>query len=121
MRISATTLALALPTLAAAHDYTVGDLRIIHPRILETAATAKSGGYVTIVNEGATADALIDIEADFPRLMLHESYRRGRLMRMQHVDKITVPADGIAELAPGGYHVMIMGLSSPSRPATRCR
>jgi copper(I)-binding protein len=112
--LATTTLALAVPAVAAAHDYTVGDLQIIHPRIFETSATAKAGGgYVTIANNGGTADALTGVDADFPKVMLHESYEEDGVMRMQHVDAIAVPADGIAELAPGGYHVMFMGLSEP--------
>jgi len=112
--LAITAFALVVPALAAAHDYTLGDLRIIHPRIFETSATAKAGGgYVTIANEGETDDALVGVAADFPKVMLHQSYEEDGVMRMRHVEKLAVPADGIAELAPGGYHVMFMGLSAP--------
>lgn len=110
----ATGLALALPAAAFAHDYTLGDLEIIHPMIFETAASAKAGGgYLTIANDGKTDDALIGVAADFPGVMLHESYEEDGVMRMRHLDRLTVPADGIVELAPGGYHVMFMGLDEP--------
>jgi len=112
--VIATALAFAVPGLAAAHDYILGDLEIIHPRIFETAATAKAGGgYVTIANEGGTADALIGVDADFPRVMLHRSTEEDGVMRMRHVDEISLPAGELVELAPGGYHVMFMGLSEP--------
>jgi len=111
---TALTLALALPALAAAHDYKLGDLEIIHPRIFETAPTAKTGGgYVTIANEGATDDALVAARADFPKVQLHHSFEQDGVMKMEHLEKIDVPAGGIAELAPGGYHVMFMGLTGP--------
>ncbi len=110
----ATTLALALPSLAAAHDYMLGDLQIIHPRVFATAATAKTGGgYVTIANDGETDDALIGVRGDFPKVEVHESYEEDGVARMRHIEKLAIPADDIVELAPGGYHVMFMGLSDP--------
>ena len=110
----ATTLALALPGLAAAHDYMLGDLQIIHPRVFATAATAKTGGgYVTIANDGETDDALIGVRGDFPKVEVHESYEEDGVARMRHIEKLAIPADDIVELAPGGYHVMFMGLSDP--------
>ncbi|MBZ0123576.1 MAG: copper chaperone PCu(A)C [Roseovarius sp.] len=110
----ATALALSLPTLAAAHDYRLGDLEIIHPRIFETAATAKAGGgYVTIANTGDSADALIGVSAAFPMVQLHESFEQDGVMRMQHIERLEIGAGEIVELAPGGYHVMFMGLTEP--------
>lgn len=109
-----TIIALVLPAFAAAHDYTFGDLEIIHPRIFETAATAKAGGgYVTIANNGETDDALIGVRADFPKVEIHESYEEDGVHKMRHVESVAVPAGGIVDLAPGGYHVMFMGLSEP--------
>ena len=32
---------------------------------------------------------------------------------MRHIEKLAIPADDVVELAPGGYHVMFMGLSDP--------
>lgn len=108
------TLAASLPMIAAASDYTFGDLEIIHPRVFETAATAKAGGgYVTIANKGESDDALIGAKADFPKVEIHESYEEDGVHKMQHVERIAVPAGEIVELAPGGYHVMFMGLSDP--------
>ena len=111
---TATAVALALPGLAAAETVTAGDLQITDARIFETAPTAKAGGgYATITNPGDSADALIDVAADFPKVELHESYEEDGVMKMQHVERLEIPAGGSAELAPGGYHVMFMGLSEP--------
>lgn len=110
--LSALAITLALPVLAAAHDYRLGDLEIIHPRIFETAART-GGGYVTIANNGDTDDALIDARADFPKVQVHESYEEDGVARMRHVERIALPAGETVELAPGGYHVMFMGLPGP--------
>ena len=110
----AATLALALPTFAAAHDYTLGTLEIGHPMAYETAATAKSGGgYVTITNTGDNADALIGAKAEFPKVQIHQSYEEDGVAKMRHVEKIELPAGETVELAPGGFHVMFMGLAEP--------
>jgi len=104
----------AIPAFAAAHDYKIGDLHIIHPMAFQTAETAKAGGgYLTISNDGDTDDALIGVTGDFPKVMLHKSEEVDGIATMTHVDRIEIPAGEIVELAPGGYHVMFMGLSDP--------
>lgn len=111
---TATALALGLPALAAAHDYKLGDLEIIHPYMFETGATAKAGGgYVTIANTGDSADTLVSVSADFPMVQLHESIEKDGVMSMQHVERLEIGAGETVELAPGGYHVMFMGLAEP--------
>lgn len=110
----ATALALSLPVLATAQDYKLGDLEITHPYIFETAATAKAGGgYVTIANTGDSADALVGLSADFPMVQLHESFEQDGVMRMQHVERLEIGTGETVKLAPGGYHVMFMGLTEP--------
>lgn len=112
MRIQrAAALLCVLPALASADDRVLGDLQIINPRAIETAATAQTGvGYLTIGNTGETDDALIAVEADFPKVMLHESVEQDGVASMRHVDRVDLPAGGMIELAPGGLHVMFMGL-----------
>lgn len=106
-----TAAALMLPGLAMAHDFQAGDLKISHPMSFETPISAKAGaGYMTITNEGDTADSLIEVRADFPRVMLHKSEEKDGIATMSHVDKIDIPAGGTVELVPGGFHVMFMGL-----------
>ncbi len=105
-------LTLSLPTLATAHDFKVADLEIHHPVAFETPRAAKSGaGYLMIVNNGTTDDSLLEVRADFPKVMLHLSEEKDGIAKMTHVDKIDVPAGETVELAPGGLHVMFMGLA----------
>ncbi len=104
-------LALGLPTVAVAHEFKVADLEIHHPMAFETPRAAKSGaGYLMIVNHGDTDDSLLEVRADFPKVMLHLSEEKDGIAKMSHVDKIVVPAGQSVELAPGGLHVMFMGL-----------
>ncbi|MHA3977288.1 copper chaperone PCu(A)C [Halovulum sp. GXIMD14794] len=110
-------LLLAVPAFASqAHEYTLGDLVIDHPMAFETAPMARAGGgYLTVTNNGDTADALVDVRADYPRVEIHESVEKDGVARMQHVERIEIPAGKTVELAPGGYHVMFMGLDDDNR------
>lgn len=106
--------ALSLSTAAIAHEYSAGELSIDHPMAFETAATAKvGGGYMTITNTGETADTLVGVKADFPRVMIHQTVEEDGIAKMKHVDGVEIPAGESVELTPGGYHVMFMGLDAP--------
>lgn len=98
---------------AQADDYTLGDLRIDHPRAFETAKSANvGGGYMTITNNGTTDDTLTAVRvAEIPRIELHlsETDTNG-VARMTKQDGIRVPAGETVTLMPGGLHVMFMGL-----------
>lgn len=106
-------LALSLLTMhATAHEVTTETLVIDHPYALETPATAMSGaGYMTITNSGAEPDRLLAVRADFPRVTLHgtETDTQG-VTRMVSVEGIEIAPGRTVTLAPGGMHVMFMGL-----------
>jgi periplasmic copper chaperone A len=103
--------ALAIATPASAHEFTAGDLVIHHPYLYETPPLAMSaGGYMTIENNGDAPDQLIGVEAEGFKAALHESIEKDGMHMMQPIDSLEIPAHGSAELAPGGYHVMITGL-----------
>ena len=105
--------AFALLTLpAAAHEVTTDSLVIDHPYALETVATAMSGaGYMTITNTGSEPDRLLSVRADFPSVTLHgtETDAQG-MTRMIPVEGIEIAPGATVSLAPGGMHVMFMGL-----------
>jgi len=70
--------------------------------------------YLTIVNSGSTADKLIAVESPVAGMAhLHTEIDDHGIMRMRPVDAIEVGAKGKATLAPGGYHIMLMGLKHP--------
>ena len=107
--------ALILSTgIATAHDYTVGNLEIMHPMAFETPKMAQAGaGFLTITNTGNTDDVLLEVRADFPKVEVHTTEESDGVARMMHVDNLPIPAGETVELAPGGYHVMFMGLEAP--------
>ena len=98
---------------ALAHDYQIGDLTIAHPMAFDTATTAQTaGGFLSVTNNGAEADRLLAVEADFPRVQIHTTQMDGDVARMMHLeDGLEIPAGETVMLAPGGHHVMFMGLN----------
>ncbi len=66
-----------------AHDFKIGDLVINHPMAFETPKTAMTGGgYLSITNNGTQTDRLIEVQADFARVMLHTTEMKDDIARM---------------------------------------
>jgi hypothetical protein len=81
-------------------------------------ATAMPGGagaaFMTIVNGGAVADRLVKAASPVAEVTeLHTHLHEGGVMKMRAVPFIEVPANTATRLAPGGLHVMLIGLKAP--------
>jgi periplasmic copper chaperone A len=77
------------------------------------AGQGAGGGFLTL-RGGAAADRLLSASSPVAqRVELHTMRMEGNVMRMHEVDAIEVPAGATVELAPGGLHVMFMGLQQP--------
>jgi copper(I)-binding protein len=50
------------------------------------------------------------------KVELHEVRNEAGVMAMRPIDKLSVPAGGVVELKPGGYHVMLLGLKRDLNP-----
>lgn len=98
---------------ATAHEVRTRSLVIDHPYALETTATAMSGaGYMTITNTGPEPDRLIAVRADFPVVTLHATVTDAQgVSRMIRVESIAIAPGETVVLAPGGMHVMFLGLN----------
>jgi periplasmic copper chaperone A len=79
-------------------------------------ATA-GAAYMRIANTTTADDALVAASVDpsvATMVEIHETVAgQGGMMEMHPVQRIAVPAGGSVDLAPGGYHVMLMGLTAP--------
>ena len=103
-------------------DYTLGQLEIGHPWTRATAPTAPSGGgFLTVANNGTTADRLVAARSSAAQqVQIHEMKMDGNVMRMRELEKgLEIPAGGKVTLAPGGLHLMLMGLKAPLVKDTR--
>lgn len=69
--------------------------------------------YMTIRNPGSQPDRLLKAATDAAKAVeLHTvSQDNSGVMAMHPVDGIDVPANGEATLQPGGFHIMLIGLT----------
>lgn len=69
--------------------------------------------YLTVRNRGARGDALVGATTDIAeRVETHETVMKDGRMTMRLVPGgFDVPAGGSLELAPGGMHLMLFGVS----------
>lgn len=109
-------LALALCGGALAHDYRLGDIAIGHPFARATPPGAPTAAaYLSLANEGPAEDRLLGaVGAIAERIEIHESTLTDGVARMRPVeDGLAIPPGETVELAPGGYHLMLVGLDRP--------
>lgn len=102
-------------TVLQAQSVTVGDVHIEHPWARPLPAISKNGAvYMSIKNRGVIDDSLVSGSSPVSeRVELHTHIHENGMMMMRPVEKIEVPAGGKAALAPGGAHLMLIGLNSP--------
>lgn len=90
---------------------------VIHePWARATAPAMKNGAaYLTIENRGRAADRLVSASAAIAaRVELHRTeIGENGVMRMREARGIEIPAGESVKIAPGGYHVMLVGLKGP--------
>ena len=87
-------------------------LRIGHPWTRPTPPGAAAAvGYLRIDNDGPVADRLLGGSSPLvDRIEVHQVTLIGGVMRMRPVvGGLTIPAHGTATLAPGGFHLMLIG------------
>ena len=100
---------------ALADSIKAGDLTIDAPWARATPKGASVGaGYLTIKNNGATADKLTGVTADFATVQVHEMKMEKGVMQMREVaGGLEIPAHSTVKLAPSGYHLMFIDLKHP--------
>ncbi|HVY19896.1 MAG TPA: copper chaperone PCu(A)C [Bauldia sp.] len=105
-------LALASPALAA--PVTVGSLAIDAMWTRATPPGAPSaGGYLTITNTGSEADTLTAVASPMAGMSdIHVMETKDGVMTMHGLEGgLPIPAGGTVTLAPGGFHIMFIGLT----------
>ena len=71
-----------------------------------------SAGYLTVINNRETAIAIVGASSNVSEeTELHTTRKIDGLMRMEQLDGLAVAPGEWAELAPGGTHLMLLGLA----------
>ncbi|PWC78037.1 copper chaperone PCu(A)C [Azospirillum sp. TSH64] len=101
---------------ALAHGFKAGAIEIGHPWARATAPSAPNGGaYLSLTNTGTTEDRLVGASTPAAeKAELHTHLNENGVMKMREVaGGIPVPAGEAVKLAPGGLHIMLLGLKQP--------
>lgn len=113
---------LALPAAPAARaqEVTAGALRIAAPWTRAMRAGGTGAGFMTIRNTGTAPDRIVAARSPLAGVMeLHTHVRDGDVMRMRPVPAIDLPPGQEVRLAPGGLHLMLIGLTQALEPGGR--
>ena len=94
---------------------------LAEPLIIEAAqvravppGSQASAAFMTLRNPGEQDVVLVEASSPAADVMeLHNHEDVNGVMQMRQVAQITVPAGGSVELAPGGLHLMLIGLTAP--------
>ena len=71
-----------------------------------------SASFLILKNTNDKETALIKATSDVAKnVELHEHVHDNGMMKMRQVAKIVIPANGETILKPGGYHIMLIGLT----------
>ncbi|MBP2230590.1 copper chaperone PCu(A)C [Azospirillum agricola] len=100
---------------ALAHDYKAGPIAIDHPWARATAPSAPNGAAYFVLNSvGPDGDRLLSASTPVAeKAELHTHLMDNGVMKMRPVNAIEVTPGSPAALAPGGLHVMLLGLKQP--------
>ena len=98
--------AMATPSMAMA-EVTVKDAyaRAVPPGQMNSAS------FMMLNNDDEKSVSLVSGSSSVAKVVeLHNHINENGVMKMRQVEKIDIPANGMAHLQPGGLHVMLIGL-----------
>jgi len=89
-----------------------GDIEIHDSWSRPTAQGENAAVYFQIHNHSQNADELIGVSTNVSDVAeIHESKMENDVMKMNMVPSISLSADEEVNFAPGGYHVMLVGIN----------
>jgi copper(I)-binding protein len=104
---------------ASAHNYTQGDIKIGH--VWASATTSKTGAaYVPLMNNGKEEDALTGAETPVAaEVQFHQTKIENSVAKMRRLKEVKLPPGEKVLFAPGGLHLMLIGLKEPLQDGGR--
>ena len=112
--LAALLLASAAPAAAAESG-----IQALHAWSRPAAADGTGVGYLTLANHGK-ADALTGVETSLAqKVEMHATSMTGGMMKISAEPRVPLPAGSRVSFAPGGRHLMLIGLKHALRPGDR--
>ena len=111
MKTIALLVASVLSASSFAQDAKIGSITVAHPWARATPGAVKNSAAFMVFDNTGTADKLISVTGDVAKeIQIHSMITEAGVMKMREIKSLDIPANGKAELKPGGFHVMLIGL-----------
>jgi copper(I)-binding protein len=79
-----------------------------------------TAAYLRIENGGVAPLTIVRVTSPVAKAVeVHRMRHEGDVMRMEMVERLTIPARQAVTLAPGGLHLMVIGVTQPLQAGTR--
>jgi copper(I)-binding protein len=116
IRILFTLLVLALPM--AGHAGVADQIKVDDPYVRAVPpGQPNSASFMVLLNGDEQAHKLVDARSPVAKVVeLHTHLQEDGMMKMRRVQAIELPAGETTTLAPGGLHVMLIGLQQKLVP-----
>ena len=99
---------------ALAGGAAAADVGIAEPWARATPGAASNGAiYLSLTNNGADTAIIAAASPAAKAAALHGHEMDGDMMRMRALESVALPAGETETFAPGGLHIMLMGLAAP--------
>lgn len=97
---------------AGASTYRLANLEVAQPWSRPAVAGTNGIGYMILSNQGRSAAALVSVDSPLAtKVEIHKSSMAGGVMSMRLQHSVEIPAGRKATFGPGGYHLMLIGLT----------
>jgi copper(I)-binding protein len=104
--------AAAVAVLLAGAAQATPQLSVSGPWSRPATAGSNGVGYLAIANTGKAPETLVAAESPLARsVQMHSSSMKGGVMSMARETQLAIPAGGRVAFAPGGHHLMLIGLT----------
>jgi periplasmic copper chaperone A len=91
-----------------------GKIRVEEPWARASAGAATTGAAYLTLKGGAEPDALVGVSTPVAASAeVHESLTENGVSKMRATPSLPIPAGKVVTLAPGAYHIMLVGLKHP--------
>ena len=106
LRILTAVVAIAGCGTAFAHEVTVADLTVVHPRLIVASSDSDTGYlFATLVNKGMAEETLRAVfSSEAKSIVIGDSIEEAF---------VSIPGNGTAQIGPSGVSVTFKGLSGP--------
>ena len=106
---------ISINAISYGHEIEMDEMSIKHPMIpIFNSKMKTAAGYFTIVNKKNEADELLMVKTDFANAMMHKSQiDNNGIAKMEHVNKVIIPANSSVVFEQGSLHIMFTELKEP--------